>query len=546
MIGGIAVVLVLGAIVGVVAAIGAMARRHDDEPEGGLVRRLVVAVLTFGMTIVVASGAFQILDAITGSLTRSVRTNSESFAIGLSLLIVGAPAAYFLWRYLLRTLEGPDGRSVVWLIHRTVASLTFAIGTVIAAGNALRFDGSSSRTSASFAVAWFGAWLFYEWVGRRHRAPLLPALPHAIGTAVGLVTGAIGVVGTVDAALDHLIPTDAIRPGGFGPFADWVPWAVVGVAVWMWQRRGVDPDAPSMAAVDIALGIGGGALLGLGGVAALLFIVFDAIGEGFALEDVGGAGAAAVVGLAIWRLHDLRVATSDRRSQATHVVAGLALIGLASAIGVLVNVVLGQISPEFISPDSSVVAGGIAALAVSAPTWWMTWRPDRQPDEASGTNLRRVYLTLLAGVGAVVATIALVVVVFQVIQGFLDGDGFADVVDRSRAAVGVLVGTGLVTWYHLRLWRAGRPDEAEPSMLERVTFVGPRGVADDLRRTLDVRVTNWQSAGTGRLVDEAELADHLRSLGTTPALVVAEDGGYRITRIGVAPAQQPQTGEPQS
>src|SRR5690606_18089889 len=141
---------------------------NDSEPADGLARRLVVSALTFGMTIVAVVGVAMLIDAALGSDEGFARSGSGDVAQGLAMVLVGIPAALLLWRYQLRTLAGPDGRSITWLLHAALASLVFGIGTVVSLGNGLRFDdiGSNSWSSLVFGLAWLAAWVFYEYATR--------------------------------------------------------------------------------------------------------------------------------------------------------------------------------------------------------------------------------------------------------------------------------------------------------------------------------------------------------------------------------------------
>lgn len=548
----IGLLIPLAILGGVIAGIAALAKRNDEEPPGGFVRRLVVGALTFGMTVVLAVGIYLLLDVVLGSSDGFARSGSSDVARGLAMTIVGAPAAFLLWRYQLRTLAGPDGRSIVWLLHQTIAAATFSIGTVVALGNGLRFDDfdSGARSSLAFGLAWLAAWVFHEWIGMRRPAPLLPGLPHAVGAGVGLIAAAVGGVGLIDALISQVIESDVLaRSGQFDDVVSGLVWTAVGVAVWTWQffnRSGTDPV--SRRALVLGLGVGGGTVLGLGGLTTLVAVALSSITNGFDTEVVGESIGAIGIGFLLWRYHDgLSRDEADVRI-GRHLVAGVALIGSAVGIGVLVNAVLALATPAFASANEyELLWGGLAAAVVGTPVWWMTWRPDRHPDPDSGTVVQRTYLTLLAGVAGISGAVALIVLLYQLLEGLLEGDRLGGIVDSTRAPLGFVVATGLITAYHYRRWVASREHvaEPEPMTVERVTFVGSPQAAVSLRSDLGVRVTAWQSAGAGRVLPPGELAEHLRSLDATDALIVEEDHGFRVIRLLRDGDHRPHTAEPQ-
>lgn len=538
-------------LAGLIAGIAALARRNDNEPQDGFVRRLVISALTFGLTIVAVVGIALLVDIAFGSFDGLARSGSSDVAGALAMTLVGAPAAFFLWRYQLTALAGPDGRSVVWLLHMSLATAVFSIGTVIGLGNGLQFDDSGSRTALAFGLTFLGAWLFHEWLGRLRPAPLLRGLPRAIGGGVGLVTAAFGGLALINALISQLVESDDFiaSSGRLDAVKSGAVWTAVGLAVWVWQfvMRQRSDELPEKALV-LGLGVGGGALMGIGGLTAAVALLLDAITDRIDTQPLGEAVGAVAVGFLIWRYHR-GLATSLRDVRVSrHLVSGISLIGLAVGIGVLVNAGLAALTPAFASVNEmDVLWTGLAALAVNGPIWALTWRPDRKPDPDHGSNVQRTYLTVLGGAAGVTGAIALIVLVYQLLEGLLEGDSLAAIVDGTRAPLGFVVATGLVTAYHYKAWAASRSDEdqPEPVTIERVTFVGSdTGVAEALRSDLGVRTTEWRSAGEGRVLASDELAAHLRSLDSTDVLVVEEERGYRVISL-FRDGQRPHTGEPQ-
>lgn len=548
----IAGLIPLAILGGLIAGIAALAKRNDEEPPDGLAGRIVFAALTFGLTVVTAVGVYILLDILIGDRGDLARSGSSDIAQGLALTLVGAPATYFLWRHQLKSLAGPDGRSIVWLLHQAIASLTFSIGTVISFGFGLRFhdfDGDA-RSALAFGLAWLAAWLLYEWIRSIRPAPMLPGLPHAIGAGVGLITVAFGSVALIVALFD-LIETDVVASSGrTDPVFAAIVWTVVGAAVWAWQFL-LRPayDDPSRAGLVLGLGVGGGALMGLAGLTALLALVLFSLTGDFETDELGDAIGPIGVGFLIWRFH--RGLASDPREVriARHLVSGLSLIGVAIGIGVLVNAGLAALTPAFAAAnEDELLWGGLAALIANGPVWWLAWRPTVRPDPDYGTTVQRTYLTVLGGVAAVSGAIALIYLLFQLLEGLFDGDPLSAIVDSIRAPLGFVVATASVTAYHYRRWAASREDEPDEERVtvERVTFVGSDAtVAADLQHQLGVRTTRWSSAGEGRVLESEELTSYLRSLDATDVLVVEEERGFRVIRLLRDNGQRPQTGEPQ-
>lgn len=547
----IAALIPLAIIGGIIAGITVLAKRNDTEPPDGLVRRLVVSALTFGMTIVLLTGLFTLLDIVFSSADVA-RSGSADIARGLAMTLVGGPVSFLLWRYQLKALAGPDGRSIVWLLYQGIAALTFSIGTVIALGNGLRFDDFDSRrrSALAFAIVWGAGWLFHQWVGRRHPVVVLPGLPQAIGGGVGLITMTFGAVSLIAAVIDPAAGDVLASTGRFDDIIAGLIWTAVGAGVWIWQfvlHR--EQDTWSRNGLVLGVGVGGGTLLALGGATALVTLLFASVQNGFEMTEISDAVAATAVGFLVWRYHHTLLGSPVERRIGRHLISGLSVIGMAVGIGVVVNYGLSALTPAFASRnENELLWAGLGALVVNAPVWWFSWRPDRQPDPDTGSGVQRIYLTVLGGVAGVVGAIALIYLIFQLLEGIFDGDSVGAIVDGIRAPLGFVVATGLITAYHYRRWASSRVqgDEPEPVTVERVTFVGAaQEITQSLRNELGVRTTEWQSAGEGRVLSADELIAHLRSLDATDVLVVEEERGYRVIRLLRSDGQRPQTGEPQ-
>ncbi|WP_427135940.1 DUF5671 domain-containing protein [Pseudarthrobacter sp. S9] len=157
-----------------------------------------------------------------------------------------------------------------------------------------------------------------------------------------------------------------------------------------------------------------------------------------------------------------------------------------------------------------MLLGGISSLLVGGPVWWLAWKPrERRTASGTGLNERRVYLTAVFGLSAMVAVITLLVIGFRVFE-FVLGDVTGQVtggslVDRIRAPLGLLVATGLAAGYHFEVCRHDRAALAEAGPVRRRTIghVIPVTGSDPapLHRVIDevtgAGVTVWKRADAG-------------------------------------------------
>ena len=75
----IAGLIPLAMLAGLIAGIAALSKRNDEEPPDGLVRRLVVAAITFGLTVVTVVGVGMLLDILFAEAGDFARELTKAF-----------------------------------------------------------------------------------------------------------------------------------------------------------------------------------------------------------------------------------------------------------------------------------------------------------------------------------------------------------------------------------------------------------------------------------------------------------------------------------
>ena len=239
------------------------------------------------------------------------------------------------------------------------------------------------------------------------------------------------------------------------------------------------------------------------------------------LEPLGAAMAAGAVGALVWAYHR---AVSLGRAEATLqaaklVTSGVALAAAATGIGVVVNSVLSiAATPLAGGGTRTLLLGGISALAVGGPLWWLTWKPGVPPEPTElGRRGRRVYLIAVFGLSAVVAVITLLVIGYRVFEFVLGDVSGGSLVDRIRAPLGLLVATGLAAGYHFAVWRHDRALTAAAAPARKrtvgkvilVTAGDPEPLARVAAEVTGASVTVWIKADAGSSDAAAGAADEL-------------------------------------
>ncbi|HEX6955322.1 MAG TPA: DUF5671 domain-containing protein [Agromyces sp.] len=506
------------------------------------VRRLIVYGLLFVLVVITATGVAGLLGRLLDAGTPLVRGGAADLALSLAFALIGGPLAAVLWWAVWRRLgDAAERSSLAWGLYLAAmytVSLVVAASALVAAATA-GLDGQWLPSELATGIVWAAVWAWHRWMSRHplKRPVRLFTVPYVIASAYGLVllvSGAIGALGTLlDEAL--LGATSSVLSGA--PWWRIVVAALVGAAVgalvwwWHWFRDGTRGFRTGFAAVAlVVVGVLGGAALALGGIGTALWVglrlAFDP-GETFAqvVAPLGTAVAAAAIGALVWTFHRRIAAerSADTRQAADLVVSGLGLAGAASGIGVIVNATLGALVSPLVAADTrTLLLGGIAALVVGAPVWWLHWRPTRRlaPDEITYQG-RRVYLIAVFGISAVVALIALLVVGYRIFEFMLDATTGASLIDRVRAPLGLLLATVLVFAYHFAVWRRDRALIASQGLapgrrIARVVLVAA-DAAPELSRAIatatGASVTVWpREAGPGGLAPAATAAPDAAAL----------------------------------
>lgn len=521
----------------------------------GTVRRLIVSTILFALVTIAAGGLAGLLERLLDLGDPLVVGGNAGLALSLAFALIGGPLAAVLWWVVWRRLADDTERSsLAWGLYLAVmytVSLIVATSALVGAASAL-LSGRWEAGSFSVGAVWAVVWVWHRWMWRhpvKHPARLA-TVPAIVGSVYGLVIGAGGAVNALGSLFDAAIHgvSEAVVAGDpwwWAPL-DALIWAVVGGAIWWWHWFREDASRLTTALAAVALvvvGVMASGIVMLGGLGTVLFVVLrlafdpgDATGE--VLRPLGMALAAAAVGALVWHFHR-RIAVS--RSDATRragslVMAGVGLAASASGVGIVLNATLAAlVSPLVASDTRSLLLGGISALVVGGPVWWLSWSPTRRPDSTEiGRPGRRVYLVAVFGVSAIVALIALLVVGSRLFEFGLDPTTGSSLVDRIRAPLGLLVSTGLVFGSHFAVWRHDHSViEAEglapTRRISRVILV-TAGDAAPLEKTIaevsGASVTVWQRTPdeSGADPDAAAVAHALDGVTGRRVLVLAGPG----------------------
>lgn len=518
-----------------------------------VVRRIVVFAILFALVVVAATGVSGLIERVIGA-GRALTTDDSGLALSLAFALIGAPLAGVLWWWERRRLvsDPAERASLVWslyLLGMTLLSLIIA-ATSLAVTLGAAIDGEFLPAELSTAIVFLGVWVWH-----RHMRRSVVTAPTRLADAPVELSALFGLIVAASAAIDAIAQPIAQALAGMSFVMTgsqyWVIstlqaliWCAIGALVWGWHwfcERA--KDAPgALAAVLLVIVVGAAAATTLFAIGTALFVVlrllFDTDPFAQIVSSLDVAIAAGLIGGIVWVYHARVLAARSVRARRSGrlVISAIALIGAASGFGVIVNALLASFGGTLVQDDPrTLLLGGISALVVGAPVWWLAWRPAREvtADEAADPS-RRVYLVVVFGASAIVAIVTLLIIGYRLFEFGLDGGGAGGLIERIRAPFGLLSATAIVFGYHFAIWRRDRA--AAGTIVRRqaigrvllVTSGDAGGLASLLHEETGAAVTVWRAADDSRTLGAEDLPAVLALLdgvSATRVLVIAEAGG---------------------
>ncbi len=496
----------------------------------------LVYLITLG---IFASGVSILLRVCFGVITEhpaSVQIGAQSFdremlSLGLAMLVIGGVLWYLFWRAIHRATSGVAseiGSAIRKLIMNIILAASALVGLFAAVGflkwlmagaSLSQFPSGGLANLIITGVIWYYHWRVTEKEG--HPSPDAETLRRwyvYILSGWGLVSLSFGLVQLVNATVLNLpVWGTTIIPGKFwnSSVQSNISWILLGGSAWAfhWFRMARGDFASTLRQVYLyLLTILGGSIAGLVALTTTLFKVFRfAFGTlstpaNTYFQFLGWTVPVMLVAIAVWVYHQ-RV-TQEEAIQAQEQVSArrvhsylMSFLGLGTLIGGLI-ILLGILLevPIHAASELVLVKSGwwrdqlgvcLALLVVATPIWLYYWNRVLQVVTAEGIAERRARsrrIFLYAVLGAAVITLAadLVNIVYQLLNGVLQGTFGIDVLRQSKWSLQTLVVAVPVLVCHWRILRQDQHLGAE---------------AGAVRKTITMLVGN-QAAGLVSQIEE--------------------------------------------
>ncbi|MFZ0014686.1 MAG: DUF5671 domain-containing protein [Acidimicrobiia bacterium] len=521
--------LVLLAIVMVVVIVVQRSMKKGEDKGGGadIISYLVLA-LAMGIT------GFALVQLATTAFPgdRFVFDPAQDVATALAGLVVATPFVVYFWRrQAARRVIYPA--SPGWTVYLALMQLVFLSAFVTSA--VLVVDGwlSGDPNGAWVPTIVFGGLVGFHEMAARRTPPRSDAgeLARVIAAAIGLVTAAVGLAGTLDAVFS--LPFQDISR----EFSPWPAMLIVGAPIWgyQWFRKwDQEPGMPRVVwSVVVSIGsfvavVGAGTAL----VALVLQYLFgDVPPAGQHFGSAPAALAILVTFLAVWVVHR-RWLGSDRTNPLRAYEYAVAAVGLVTAeIGSVVLTIIAFDRSQIVGGGTGDVIGVATSLVAGLVVWLVFSRRWLRGDPGAEATAwpRRVYNLGLGVAFGLVAAGGLITCLFILLQRII-GDG-----DDSSLSIPlpIFVYSALGAWYLLAAHARDRANMEREDVVTpfavTVICAHPGPIATKFPKQARLTVIH-RADGIG-VIDEDRADEIVAAVGHRPSLVWVEDDGFRVAAM---------------
>jgi hypothetical protein len=443
--------------------------------------------------------------------------NRQTLSLALAMLIIGGVLWFLFWRAIQRNVSGDIdeiGSGIRKFFLNLIVTVSALVGLFAAvdflqwlmAGAALDLfpSGELSRLIVT-GLIWYYHWQLTEKEGQPSpEAKTLRRWSVYLLSGWGLVALSVNVVGFINTVVLNLpVWGTTIISGELwnSSLQSHLSWVLLGGAVWTfyWFRMAKGDSGSTLRQVYLyLLAMCGGAIAGLVALTVSLFGVFKfafgALGTSSStyFQFLGWAVSLIVVAAAVWVYHhhvtqeeavQVRERLSARRIHyylMSFLGLGTLIAGLIILLGILLDFPIHNASIEPIVITSgwwrSQLSISLALLVVATPIWLYYWNRVLQMAATGGAvergaMSRRIFLYIVLGAAVVTLAADCINIIYQLLNGLLQGTFGIEVLRRSKWSLQTLVVAVPVLMYHWQILRQDQRLGAEAKAVRKTVTV---------------------------------------------------------------------------
>ena len=507
----------------------------------------------------------------------------EMLSLGLAMLVIGGVLWFLFWRAIHRATSGNTteiGSTMRKLIMNIILTVSSLVG-LFAATDFLRwlmsgtpldqFPSTSLANLIVTGIIWYYHWRVTEKEG--HPSPNAITLRRwyvYILSGWGLVSLSFNLVRLVNVAVLNLPVwgTTVIHSGFWNSSVQSnISWIVLGGSAWAfhWFRMARGDFESALRQVYLhLLTIFGGSIAGLAALTTFLFKLFRyALGSLSTPTDtyfqfLGWTVPTMIVAAAVWLFHE-RVTQEEAMQTKEQVSARrinyylMSFLGLGTLIGGVIILLGILLEMPIHAVDKPILTTSdwwrdqlgvcLALVVVATPIWLYFWNKVLKM-AAEGINerkarSRRIFLYIVVGAAVITLAADLVNIIYQLLNGVLQGSFGIDVLRHSKWSLQTLVVAVPVLIYHWRILRQDQRLGAEAAAVRKTVTVLANdkavGLVSQIEEKLGykIRILQYLGETPGDLptLSDEEVSQLVGDIQTTPGtkvMLIAAGGSITV------------------
>jgi hypothetical protein len=540
-------------------------RNRVGTSDDNQVKRFFQYSLLFGLIVIVAIGLAGLIAKIL-SQSSFVISDQAALARNISFVLVGLPILIGIGSWIRKQHQAKtsEKNSLAWGAYLTLILTTSLLVSVTAANEVLRWifqlDDYSSSAIAQLIV-WGLIWIIHFRLAKDYASQERLQTQYLIGSFVGLMLGIVGLSSLISNAISALtFDTKSYLIGtNFEALLSGAISLILAVVVWFiyWIKTSLNSERSLIWNIYVLVIVVGGSLITAVSTLSTFFYRVLVWFIGNPIESTATLHfknsptlfAVTISMLLVWWYHR-NILSSSAKSKRTEVdrtydylIAGIGLIAAGAGFtGVLVALIESFASPALLPGRSAIntLLGAITLLIVGAPVWLIHWsRVQKKTKEVNSgevnSQVRRVYLFLLFGIGGIAAIISLITAVYFLLEDILLGEVSIETLREMRYPLSILISTALIANYHWLIFKSERENIIKG-------YIGPKVIY--LISPPDEELANWMKENTranfkiwfdtetsNEVFSRSELKAVIESTATDTAFILRESGKIKSIKV---------------
>lgn len=538
---------------------------NQRTSESNSIKQFFQYLLLFGLLIIVGIGFSGLLARVLDQ-SNFIVADQAALARYTAFVIVGFPIllGLFWWIKNQHQNDPRQRNSTAWNFYLTSILITSVLVLISALNQVLRWVFSTvefSSQALSQALIWGTIWIIHIYLGKKFASSEKLQLHYLIGSFIGLIIGIVGLSTLISTAVRTILigESTSLIDTNLDNLAHSLIYLFLAALVWgiYWVKNArVFEKSELWLLYVLIIVIGGSLITAISTATSILYqVLVWVIGTPTEklvvthFQEIPSLVALAIATALVWWYHKLLLLQEKSQSRSEvnrsydYLISAIGLIAAAAGFTVIFVSLI-----EALSVATLVVGGGaintlllaLTLIAVGAPVWFINWNRTQKlvksedlPEQTS--QIRKIYLFLLFGIGGVAAVTSLIAAVFVLFEDLFTTGAALETLRTMRFPLGILLTTAAIAGYHWLIFKR----EKDTLSAE---VVGPRFIY--LISPIDEQISEWLKKNTRAkfrvlfevdsqepIIDRAKLLNLLENANSKTVIITNEQGKLKLINV---------------